>query len=259
MKPMRVALAFMPLVFGLAGNYGSCAQSAGTERLEKAAADSQALPGLAGVAPGTVFSTYAAGKLTLRARGAPLIDVLYSACGLLGAELTVPDDADQPIMRAVGPGDPRTVIDDLLRGTDFGYSITFSPKDPNVVANLTVFPKSAQKDKEGKDPDPSPVSQRLRELITQAQSELASGGTDYGTEGAPASSGDNSTGSADTGSPRPEDYFKVLESDPRLLSGLDALATSGADGNADTGGTPNLDDKSQAPPSPGVVHRHHHR
>jgi hypothetical protein len=201
------------------------------------------------------------GKLTVKARNARLIDVLYSACDLIGAQLNAPEDAVQPILRAVGPARPVDVLASLLRDSSFNYSILGSANDPNAVAGVTVFPKDKKdkkvtNDKEADSPSPAEQAARqVRDLMALAQTELADTGMDNATEG---TGGD--TANADSSSPRADAFMKALQADPNLISKLEARIN---DGSTDpiTAGT---DANSNSAPSPapvdqGVGHRHRHR
>jgi hypothetical protein len=214
-----------------------------------------ALPAaLAQVPPGTVTSTYDDGKLTVRARNARLIDVLYSACDLIGAQLSAPEDADQPVLRAVGPARPREVLASLLRGSRFNYSISGSADDPNAVVSVTVFPKDKKDKQAGNDQEAdsaSPAQQQLQELMALMQQvELPDSGTGNATEG---------TGSD---SAAPQALLQALQANPDLISQLAARVTGDADGSGAMVGTDPNATPAQPPPDVPIVwpqgRRHRH-
>jgi hypothetical protein len=196
--------------------------------------------------PGTVASTYEDGKLTVLARNARLIDVLHSACDLIGADLDAPENANQSILRNVGPAAPRVVLDSLLRNSGFGYAMSGSASDPNVVASLSVFTKD-------KDADAQSIARQMADLVAQARTELS---TSYATDAVADSGQANDTGGgAELGASL--DALAKAMTDPNLLSQLETQLKSsgqgGTDGNSDT------PQPAPAAPDSGVQHRHRHR
>jgi hypothetical protein len=217
----------------------------------KAATSAEELATFAHMKQGTVESTYENGKLTVLARNARLIDVLHSACDLIGAELNAPEDADQSVLRNVGPAAPRVVLDSLLRNSGFGYAISASTSDPKLVASLSVFAKD-----KGKDADAQSMVRQMADLVAQARTELS---TTYATD-AVADSGqanesgagnDDNGGGVDLGATF--DAMAKAMTDPNLVAQLETQLKSsgqgGADGNSDTPPQP-------APAPSGVQHRH---
>jgi hypothetical protein len=206
------------------------------------------------------------GRLTVKARNARLIDVLYSACDLIGAQLNAPEDADQLILRAVGPARPQDVLASLLRGSPFNYSISGSADDPNAVVSVTVFPKDKPKDKKGgndKEADSPSPAQQLQDLMALAQAELADSGTNNATEGTGSETGNADSGSADTSSPRAQAFLRVLEADPNLIAKLEArINDSGTAADVGAAGTDtNSADQppAPAPATPSLGRRGRHR
>jgi hypothetical protein len=261
-----------PLVFALAVTSslwlpGSWAQEPSAQPRAKPTATDEPATALSQLAPGTVASTYVDGRLTVKARNARLIDVLYSACDLIGAQLNAPEDADQPILRAVGPARPVDVLASLLRNSSYNYSITGSANDANAVVGVTVFPKDKKekkvsKDKEADSPSPAEqAAQQVRDLMALAQTELADSRTvnaaDAGQEGDASNADSNS---ADASNPRADAFMKALQADPSLISKLEAridnpdAAAAGTEDYSNPAGPPPM-----APPDPGLGHRHHHR
>jgi len=204
--------------------------------------------------PGTVASTYEDGKLTVMAQNARLIDVLHSACDLIGAELNAPEDANQSILRSIGPAAPRVVLDSLLRNSGFGYAMSGSASDRSAVASLSVFTKD-------KGADAQSIARQMADLVAQARTELS---TTYATD-AVADSGqanETSVGSDDNGDgvdlgASIEALAKAL-TDPNLLSQLETQLKSDGQGGAE--GSSDIPQPAPAPPDSGsgVQHRRRH-
>jgi len=119
------------------------------------------------------------------------LDVLYSACDLIGAELNAPEDADQPILGVVGPAAPREVLASLLRDSQFGYAMSGSSNDSNAVASLTVFPKDKDSNANPKDEnaDAAPPAKRLADFAARAQAAVAAAAAGATTDSSPGSRG----------------------------------------------------------------------
>jgi hypothetical protein len=200
---------------------------------------------------GTVASTYEGGKVTVLARNARLIDVLHSVCDLIGADLSAPEDANQSILRNVGPAAPRAVLDSLLRNSGFGYAMSASASDPNVVASLSVFAKD--KDKNA---DAQSMVRQMGDLIAQARTELS---TTYATDAVADSGQANESGAGNDDTGGGVDLGATIEAmakattDPNLVAQLETQLKSSGQGGADG----NLDTPQPAPS--GIQHRHRHR
>jgi hypothetical protein len=218
----------------------------------KAATSAEELEDFARMKQGTVASTYEGGKLTVLARNARLIDVLHSVCDLIGAELNAPEDANQSILRNVGPAAPRAVLDSLLRNSGFGYAMSASASDRNVVASLSVFAKD--KDKGA---DAQSMVRQMSDLIAQARTELS---TTYATDAVADSGQANESGAGNDDTGDGVDLGATIEAmakamtDPNLVAQLETQLKSsgqgGADGNSDT--------PQPAPAPSSVQHRHRH-
>ena len=196
---------------------------------------------LAEIAPGQVVVTYEDGQLTIEAKNAQLIDVLRAVCTRIGAELDAPPEASEPILITLGPAPARVVLTALLDGSQFHYAMKGAADDPNVLASVIVFPKtkdsktlrpvaqdsvsqrqvnSATATSIGSEPD---TKQLMRELITQAQAELAnSGGIVFDGHG-----GDENASDAEPASTVPQpNVATVLKLVEAQISALgDAAAT----------------------------------
>jgi hypothetical protein len=241
---------------------GSWAIESGPPTQAKPTADAEPPTALSQLAPGTVASTYVDGKLTVKARNARLIDVLYSVCDLIGAQLNAPEDASQPILRVVGPARPVDVLASLLRDSPFDYSISGSANDPNAVVGVTVFTKDKKGNKDNRDKggdSPSPAqqaAQQVQDLVALAQSELAVSGIDDATEGKGSDTGSADSGNADSSSRSAQAFLKALENDPNLISKLQARINNGGTDpiTAVTDANSNLA-LPPVPPDPGGVSR----
>jgi hypothetical protein len=238
----------------------SVASSAGGARSTRALPDQA----LTRIRPGTVQSTYENGKLTVMARNAPLIDVLYSACAVIGADVHAPEDADQPILRVAGPASPREVLVSILSDSRFGYAISKSDKDPSSIASITIFPQDtdsrrhADAGPKDKDPDTTPPGQQLTELVESIQATLSATASDV--------SADTGRGDVDnSGGTQSDDAYAAgrntdaspggaQDSDPEFLSRLESLASKlDQTGAAEDAGPSEAPSRDQ---SPGGRHRH---
>jgi hypothetical protein len=215
------------------------------------ATSAQDLAGFARMKPGTVASTYEDGKLTVLARNARLIDVLHSVCDLIGADLNAPEDANQSILRNVGPAAPRVVLDSLLRNSGFSYAMSASASDPNVIARLSVFTKD-------KDADAQSIARQMADLVAQARTELT---TSYATDTVAdsdqaneADAGNDENASAAELAAGIEVLAKAM-TDPNLLPQLETQLKSSDQGSTEG----SSDTPAPAPSDPGIQHRHRHR
>ena len=96
---------------------------------------------LQGVAPGRAVVTYENRELTIKARGASLVDVLRTVCGRIGAELDAGGVRDEGVLGVAGPGTVRDVLAAMLNGSPYDFATTGSAGDPTAVARVVVFPK----------------------------------------------------------------------------------------------------------------------
>jgi len=118
----------------------SWARSPQVQEPSAAVAPGDAAAALAQVPPGQAVVSYRSGELTIKARNAPLIDVLRSVCSQAGAVLEAPSRADERTFAIFGPGRASEVIASLLNGSQFGYAMAGSPDDPNALTRLIVIP-----------------------------------------------------------------------------------------------------------------------
>jgi hypothetical protein len=115
------------------------------------------------VAPGKAVITYANGELTIKARGASLVDVLRAVCSRIGAELDASGVRDEAVLGIAGPGTVRDVLASMLDGSPYDFATTSSANDPTTLARVVVFSK-------GKDS----TTREAKRLADQAKSDADS-------------------------------------------------------------------------------------
>jgi hypothetical protein len=160
---------------------------------------------LAQVPPGQFAVTYVNGELAIKARNAPLGEILRAICSQIGAELEAQSEPREPILGILGPGPAKAVLASLLADEHIDYVIRSGAEDPNVIASLAIFPQtkdSNPRNQLAQDPAGQPqdssattasVSERssvsqLMELVAAARTELASGAA-FDTQGGKDSDG----------------------------------------------------------------------
>jgi hypothetical protein len=83
--------------------------------------------------------TYADGKLTIVAENVPLSEVLVAVRQAMGADLEIPAGAAaEHVWVHAGPGPARTILRDMLDGTDFDYVIQASEIDEDGVRSVVL-------------------------------------------------------------------------------------------------------------------------
>jgi hypothetical protein len=83
--------------------------------------------------------TYADGKLTIVAENVPLSEVLVAVRQAMGADLEIPAGAAaEHVWVHAGPGPARTILRDMLDGTDFDYIIQASEIDEDGVRSVVL-------------------------------------------------------------------------------------------------------------------------
>jgi hypothetical protein len=120
---------------------GSWAQNPQVQGQATATAPAEPPAALTQEPSGQVVVTYQNGDLTIKARNAPLIDVLRAVCSQVGAVLDFPSEADERIVAILGPGPAREVLASLLNGSQFNYVMLGSAADPNRLAQLILSVK----------------------------------------------------------------------------------------------------------------------
>ena len=87
--------------------------------------------------------TYADGKLTIVAENVPLSEVLVAVRQAMGADLEIPAGAAaEHVWVHAGPGPARTILRDMLDGTDFDYVIQASENDEDGVRSVVLALRS---------------------------------------------------------------------------------------------------------------------
>jgi hypothetical protein len=87
--------------------------------------------------------TYQDGELTIVAENATLSEVLAAVRAAMGADIDLPGGgAEQRIWVHLGPGPARTVLRDLLDGTEFNYVIQASESDSDGIRSVLLSPRS---------------------------------------------------------------------------------------------------------------------
>jgi len=87
--------------------------------------------------------TYADGKLTIVAENVPLSEVLVAVRQAMGADLEIPvGAAAEHVWVHAGPGPARTILRDMLDGTDFDYVIQASENDEDGVRSVVLALRS---------------------------------------------------------------------------------------------------------------------
>src|SRR5215475_6725126 len=89
---------------------------------------------------------YLDGKLSISAKNSTLSDVLRAIADKTGANIDVPDNANERIVSQLGPAPARDVIASLLNGSHFNYVMVGTENDPNSVARVVLTAKSDKPD-----------------------------------------------------------------------------------------------------------------
>jgi len=87
--------------------------------------------------------TYEDGRLTIIAENSSLSDVMKALREALGADVDLPPSvASQRIWVRLGPGPARSVLRDLLDGTEFNYVIQAEEDDALAIRSISLTPRS---------------------------------------------------------------------------------------------------------------------
>jgi hypothetical protein len=88
--------------------------------------------------------TYRNGLLTIVATNSTLDDILHAVSGRTGATVDAPAYlTGERVAARIGPGTPREVLSDLLRGPRFDYILLGSDEDPNAVRSIILTPNQS--------------------------------------------------------------------------------------------------------------------
>jgi hypothetical protein len=85
---------------------------------------------------------YLDGKLSISAKNSTLSDVLRAIANKTGANIDIPEDANERIVSQLGPAPARDVIASLLNGSHFNYVMVGTENDANSVARVVLTAKS---------------------------------------------------------------------------------------------------------------------
>ncbi|HUO16595.1 MAG TPA: hypothetical protein VMX38_16530 [Verrucomicrobiae bacterium] len=91
------------------------------------------------VAPQVSFEN---GQLSILAPNSTLGDILRAVRKQTGAEIDVPNDAQERVVTHLGPGPARDVMADLLNGSRFNYVLLGSPENPSALTRVVLVAKS---------------------------------------------------------------------------------------------------------------------
>lgn len=85
--------------------------------------------------------SYRNGLLTIVATNSTLDDILRAVSARTGATVDAPAQlTGERVAARLGPGNPREVLSDLLRGPRFDYILLGSDGDPNAVRSIILTP-----------------------------------------------------------------------------------------------------------------------
>jgi len=84
---------------------------------------------------------YLDGKLSISAKNSTLSDVLRAIANKTGANIDIPENANERIVSQLGPAPARDVIASLLNGSHFNYVMVGTESDPNSVARVVLTAK----------------------------------------------------------------------------------------------------------------------
>ena len=146
----------------------SWAQEPQAQEQTTAKAPLESRDALADVPSGQAVVTYQNGELTIKARNAPLMDILRAVCSQLGAVLDSEAASDEPIVAILGPRPVREVLAALLSDSQLNYALSGSPIDPSTLARVIVFPKTKNSKASGL---------VVQDMVSQDQLSSANGST----------------------------------------------------------------------------------
>ncbi|SRR6266571_3546530 len=222
MLSKRSQFAFLLAVAGLLWlPAGSRAENPQVQEPTTAVAPPGPAAALAKVPPGQAVVTYQNGELTIKARNAPLIDVLRAVCSQTGAVLDSPSGADDRMSAILGPGPVSEVVGALLNDSLFDYAMAGSAE---ALTRLIVFPSTRRSNAENSVPPPqvdSTTAASVGETQAGAASPAGAGSDSQRVDGRaldanavgrgasspqvtqPAGAAGSDTAGADPGGPRP--------------------------------------------------------
>jgi hypothetical protein len=135
--------------------------------------------------------TYENDQLTIKAKNAPLSEVLRAVCKQIGAELDAQTDAREPVLGILGPGPVKDVLVSLLSDAHLNYVIKRAADNPNVIVSINISPETSTSKRhvaqqEAANPqdesattasgDEKPGMNQMMELLDVARKQIAEGG-----------------------------------------------------------------------------------
>jgi len=117
--------------------------------------------------------TYRDGLLTIVASNSTLADILQAVSARTGASVDAPAHlTGERVAAHLGPGTPRQVLSDLLRGPRFDYILVGSDGDPNAVHSIILAPNQSSPNvavAQVQPRSPSPVQEEMDEEVEEEQ------------------------------------------------------------------------------------------
>jgi len=86
--------------------------------------------------------SYQHNQLTIVAPNSTLGDILRAVRKQTGAEIEIPESAQDRVVTHLGPGPARDVVADLLNGSRFNYVLLGSPADNTLLTRVVLVAKS---------------------------------------------------------------------------------------------------------------------
>ena len=118
--------------------------------------------------------TYNNGLLTIVATNSTLADILQAVSARTGASVDAPAHlTGERVAARLGPGAPREVLSDLLRGPRFDYILVGSDGDPNGVHSIILTPNQSSPSVAMAQAQTRPVSHAEEEMDEEVEEEAA--------------------------------------------------------------------------------------
>jgi hypothetical protein len=187
---MGLAMAIkLCLIFAITILLGMSTIMRAQEQRSQEAGSPATLSDVTDLSPGQAIVTYQKGELTIKARAAPLLEVLRRVCKQVGAKIETPGGGSELISVDLGPGPPREILTSMLTGSRFNY-VMQATDDPNVLARVILAPMSDSREAPEADPvleantagDPPPSEEtadpresvaQIRNLVADAKRDIA--------------------------------------------------------------------------------------
>jgi len=102
-------------------------------------------------------------QLTISADNSTLQAILFEVKGCTGAHMDIPEGTSRiRSFEEIGPGPVRTVLDELLSGTQYNYVIQSSDANPARVETVVMTMRAKDADKPGEVPSDLPMTNGRR-------------------------------------------------------------------------------------------------